>query len=318
MWRLDSKHIHKKMDCPWCGGRSRFTPVIDEDGNILEGYGRCDRINSCEVLERYPNKSAEKRGQPFKPLPPSPRKQSHYLTGIAHALDKANVFTRWIVKRYGFDAYIEVNKRFQILTIDHDGFEWVVWLQTDVKGNIHTGKMMRYEIKNNEPKRVKTGYHMNWLHSALLSDEDKRSFTYTQTLFGSTALTRYPNRTVCVVESEKTAVIATIYFPNFVWVAVGGASNLVAYNNSCSIMAPLKNRKVILFPDNDQRESSDEGQKDWLTHCKTLQLNGFNVAMGADLRTLENWDASESADIADYLLQTDPPEDVEWKRNRFP
>ena len=303
-WTLDSKHIHQKMDCPWCGGRKRFTPVIDENKNIIEGYGICDRIHSCPTKQKFPN--GEKWERPTRLLPPPPRRQSHYFTGIGNQFDRPNVFTRWLIDTFGFEAYIEINDRFQIITVIHQGYDWVTWLQTNDRGQVHTGKMMRYELVDGQPKRMKKGYTQDWIHKVWLTKEQQKQFTYTQSLFGSTALRRHPDKAVCIVESEKTAVIATIFHPEHIWLSVGGASNLVAYNNSCSIMAPVKNRRVILFPDDKQRE-------DWTKHCKTLQLNGFNVKMAEDLTAL-GWQVGDDADLADYLLQSPEMDKLRWKK----
>jgi hypothetical protein len=49
---------------------------------------------------------------------------------------------------------------------------------------------------------------------------------------------------VAIVESEKTAVIASVYLPQFIWVAVGSLTNLNA--EKCNV---LKGRTVTLFPD---------------------------------------------------------------------
>lgn len=49
---------------------------------------------------------------------------------------------------------------------------------------------------------------------------------------------------IAIVESEKTAIIASIYLPEFIWLACGSLTNLTA--DKCRV---LEGRKVILFPD---------------------------------------------------------------------
>ena len=51
---------------------------------------------------------------------------------------------------------------------------------------------------------------------------------------------------VCVVESEKTAVIMSEVYPQYLWMAAGGLSMLNAEK-----LRPLSDRHVILFPDTD-------------------------------------------------------------------
>lgn len=51
---------------------------------------------------------------------------------------------------------------------------------------------------------------------------------------------------VAVVEAEKTAVILSAYYPQYVWLATGGLFEVQPEK-----FRPLKGRKVILFPDAD-------------------------------------------------------------------
>ena len=53
-------------------------------------------------------------------------------------------------------------------------------------------------------------------------------------------------KTVCVVEAEKTAVICSELFPQSIWMAAGGLSAL-----SAEKLRPLRDHKVVLFPDTD-------------------------------------------------------------------
>lgn len=51
---------------------------------------------------------------------------------------------------------------------------------------------------------------------------------------------------VAVVEAEKTAVLASICFPEFVWLSVGSKQSLKAEK-----LKRLSKRKIILYPDAD-------------------------------------------------------------------
>ena len=52
--------------------------------------------------------------------------------------------------------------------------------------------------------------------------------------------------TVCVVEAEKTAVILSELYPQYVWLAAGGLGEVQVEK-----FRPLRGHKVILFPDTD-------------------------------------------------------------------
>ena len=56
----------------------------------------------------------------------------------------------------------------------------------------------------------------------------------------------WQQRPVAVVEAEKTAVILSAYYPQYVWLATGGL-----YEVQPEKFRPLKGRRVILFPDAD-------------------------------------------------------------------
>ena len=56
----------------------------------------------------------------------------------------------------------------------------------------------------------------------------------------------WQQRPVAVVEAEKTAVILSAYYPQYVWLATGGL-----YEVQPEKFRPLKGRRVILFPDTD-------------------------------------------------------------------
>ena len=53
-------------------------------------------------------------------------------------------------------------------------------------------------------------------------------------------------RQAAVVESEKTAVIMSELFPEYLWLASGGLHELTAVK-----LFPLRGRRIILFPDTD-------------------------------------------------------------------
>jgi len=75
------------------------------------------------------------------------------------------------------------------------------------------------------------------------SDENHRS---NDCLFGLHLIDSKCTNQICLVENEKTAIIASIAFPNQVWLATGGQEINFA------LIKPLIGRDVALFPTNDQ------------------------------------------------------------------
>ncbi len=138
-------------------------------------------------------------------------------------------------------------------------------------------------------KRVKEPFnHINWVHKVKETPE----FVLKQCSFGEHLLID-KSKTVAIVESEKTAIIASIYLPQFIWVAVGSLSNLNA--DKCQI---LKGRKVVLFPDLN-------GFDKWRNKAKELShLASFAVSDLLERKATEA-ERKQGLDIADYLLKFD-------------
>jgi hypothetical protein len=117
-------------------------------------------------------------------------------------------------------------------------------------------------------------------------------FELKQCLFGEHLLID-KTKSVAIVESEKTALIASVYLPQFIWLAVGSLASLNA--EKCSV---LKGRRVILFPDLN-------GFEKWNSKAKELSyITNFTVS---DLLERKATDAEreQGLDLADYLMRFD-------------
>jgi hypothetical protein len=176
--------------------------------------------------------------------------------------------------------------RYFIATSKHWNGATVFW-QIDTQGKIRTGKIMLYSTTTG--KRVKEPFnHIYWVHKALKKSE----FKLRQCLFGEHLLID-KTKPVAIVESEKTAVIGSIYLPQFIWVAVGSLTNLNA--EKCSI---LKGRTVILFPDLN-------GFEKWSSKAKELShLAAFTVSDLLERKATEA-EREQGLDLADYLIKHD-------------
>src|SRR5690606_34441643 len=114
----------------------------------------------------------------------------------------------------------------------------VAFWQIDELNEVRTGKIMLYNEFTG--KRIKEPFnHITWAHRALKLDV----FNLKQCLFGL-PLIKESNKPIAIVESEKTAIISSLYLPQLTWLACGGIGNL-----NKEVCAPLNGRKVILYPD---------------------------------------------------------------------
>ena len=169
----------------------------------------------------------------------------------------------------------------------------VIFWQVDENGAVRTGKLMRYQPNG---KRVRTE-HPGWIHN-LLAKAGKIDLTKSRkcvTLFGMHLLAFFPDAEVCIVESEKTALVCSIAWGNMkrrIWLAAGGLQYLKP-----EMLQPLitAGRRITLFPDRD-------GQAKWQDFAQTLGYD--RIAINTEFVT-KYWkpEDGEKADIADVIVR---------------
>jgi hypothetical protein len=133
------------------------------------------------------------------------------------------------------------------------------------------------------------------MHQPFINIYDDSKCEARQCLFGEHLLSRYPNATVNIVESEKTAIIMATAYGNSsssVWMACCGASNITRER-----LAPLiyQGRKVMLYPDRD-------GIDYWRTKLEGLNYDHATLNTQAVTEWWKPCDG-DKADIADVVLR---------------
>lgn len=174
-----------------------------------------------------------------------------------------------------------------------------VFWQIDINGNVRTGKIIQYRVElddscasGNNCKRVKTNKPIvKWVHRHPRVNYPMGK----QCFFGEHLLPNFPDKKIGILESEKSALIASLYHPEYLWLACGGAANL----NKEKLLA-LRSRDVHLFPDLKKFEawqsiaSKSEGlfkYRGCLKVVDTLEKGATDSEKAAGL------------DLADYLLR---------------
>ena len=123
-----------------------------------------------------------------------------------------------------------------------DGSGIIFWL-TDAAGQCTDGKVMYYKEDGHRDKSEPR--HPRWI--SRVQPNAQKSDCKDPRLFGQHLLALYPDRPVVIVESEKTAILASQWLASagFIWMA-GGESFLKVEN-----FEPLRSRSVIVYPDTD-------------------------------------------------------------------
>lgn len=234
-WQL--RKGSKKDICPNCG-QKRFVPyVLASDGVTPAGaeYGRCDREQNCGY-QRYPD---GERMVAAVPQQVQPKEMLRY-TG-EYGVPTCEFF-RWMQSVIGkMDAYIAMQD-YKIDSIDN----CIIWWQIDRNGVTRTGKVMKYLANGHRDKS--DIFPVTWAHKHRRLKDKFKGEELQQCLFGEHLLTKYPDKPVALVESEKTAVILSRIYPDHLWLATGGSQGI----KSDERLTPLRGRKVLLIPDNGQ------------------------------------------------------------------
>jgi hypothetical protein len=94
-------------------------------------------------------------------------------------------------------------------------------------------------------------------------------------------------KTIAIVESEKTAIVMSIFLPDFIWLATGSKQNL-----KFDLLKPIKKRNIVLFPDKGE-------YLNWLSKAKDLNTIGFKIAVS---ELIEQTNFNNGFDLADYYF----------------
>ena len=304
------KGMNTRYRCPGCQRTDKtFTRYIDtETGeHLADQVGRCNRESNCGyhyTPKQYFQDNGDKIGELCEQYA-HPRARAYCLanppqktvTLIPVEVFKAslksyegNNFVKFLIVLFGSKITGELVSRYFIGSSKHWPGSTVFW-QIDTQGKIRAGKIMLYSPSTG--KRVKEPYDcITWVHSALKLP----SFELKQVLFGEHLLKTDPGKPIAIVESEKTAIIASVYLPQFIWLAAGNKGGLNP--DKCQV---LKGRTVILYPD---LKAFDE----WTEKAKEIEkeIPGIRFVLSDLLETkAKPEDKAKGLDLADYLTRFD-------------
>jgi shikimate kinase len=303
---LEKYHGTKsRHTCTRCGHKGVFVRYIDERGEYLStDVGRCNRESKCgyhkkprEWFADNPNgskfvkvrasnwtqntnvnQSLQTETKPFDFIAPE------HLTATLGNYDR-NAFVQFL-----FDLFPDCPEEIQaVLKMYFVGtFEDYTCLPSiDQQNRVCRAKLIRFNRATG--KRLKGDFDTSSLVRKLKLKED---FNYKQIFFGEHLLSFQNDKPVAVVESEKTAIIASLCMSQFVWLATGSKQWLKVER-----LNRLDNRQIVLYPDAD-------GFDQWQAVAADAQRQGLNVKVSA---LIENFATSEQKqnqyDLADYLIE---------------
>jgi len=208
-----------------------------------------------------------------------------------------------LVKLFKEDVAMDLCLKYHIGS-NKDGI--TAFWQVDISGNVRECKTIPFR---NDGHRDQSRTILFRGKKILNDDNANLKLCY----FGEDLLSLPENfdKPVALFESEKSAVIASIYYPEFVCIATGGKHGAKwTEKNVCKVLA---GKSVILFPDADAYES-------WESKSSKLGENaGCTVAVSDHLeKNATSEEKVNGFDIADYLLRLQDGTGLALSDNNYP
>lgn len=279
--------------------RRQFTIYVDtETGDLLPDHvGVCNNTLSCghkytwweflrdnpDYLERnvYTRNASQHRAV----IQPQAAPDYFPATYMAKSLTQyqQNNFVRYLESIFPEEVVSNLIVRYRIGTSQSPWSGSVIFWQVDGEGMVRSGKIMLYNPKTGN-RVTKPFNHTTWAHALLRKYGKADNFTLQQCLFGEHLL---PNSDrVAVVESEKTAIVASVFYPQYVWLATGGKQAVTD-----ALFRPLTGKDVTLFPDKGCFKAWEEKALRLKTEFRRLSVS----------EVVESLPIDNGGDLADYL-----------------
>jgi hypothetical protein len=297
-----------RYNCPSCGAKSEFTRYVDtETGKHLsDNVGKCNRLDSCgyhKTPKQYfaENGIIQKPSQwkdetVIKKIPVSFIEPELLKASLIRY--KQNHFVTFLNDHFGMEITNELVGKYFIGSSKHWNGATVFW-QIDNDGKIRGGKIMLYSPSTG--KRVTEPYnHITWVHIVV----KRPKYNLKQCFFGEHLL-RGSKLPVAIVESEKTAIISSYYYPQFIWLAAGSKEGL-----NSEKWGVLKGRTVVLYPDLAALEKWKAKAKE-ISKIAKVTVSEYLEQIATDK------ERKQGLDLADYLLKLDLKEYLLSKKNNY-
>jgi len=282
-YRYSLDKTSKKHHCPRCT-KKRFVRYVDnETGKYLPlEFGRCDRENSCGYWGTPKGEYTNTFEINYTPPPPT---SYHPLKLVKQSGRnfKQNNFIQFLKRLFSEDEVKDAILKYLIGTSKLWNGATVFW-QIDNEKRVRHGKIMLYDADTG--KRAKDANGKAYINS-VRSTLKLKDFNLKQCLFGLHLINETETRTVAIVEGEKTAVIMSLFKPEYVWLATGSKQGF-----KYEMLKPLKSFKVIAFPDKSE-------YSDWQDKAMELKDLGFDISVS---KYLEDTAYPKGADLADVFI----------------
>ncbi len=250
-----------RHNCPGCGAKLSFTLYINGDTHepIHKTVGKCNRESKCgyhytpkqffidnpsflspPLGGGWVGSHATSNNKPITIKSPHPIGTIPFKF-VAHSASYRSNFVRFLCEFMTTDQIQTIGELYVLGATKN---KEVIFWQIDTKGKVRTGKIMQYNPETGKRIKHESGA-IDWVHNKLKhSKQLTDDFNLQQCFFGEHLLKLYPHANVAIVESEKSAIIASVIMPDLIWLAAGNINGLSI--EKCQV---LNGRIVTLYPD---------------------------------------------------------------------
>jgi hypothetical protein len=302
---ISTRHI-----CPSCGQKQSFTFYLDGNTHepIYKTVGKCNRESKCGyhyTPKQYfiDNPMSQSFPNPRKPHAPSPleragvRSREVPFSFIEKSASYRSNFVRFLCEILTEEQIHSIGENYALGATKN---KEVIFWQIDMIGKVRTGKIMQYNPETGRRLKHESGA-IDWVHNKLKkSGTLPEDFNLQQCFFGEHLLKIYSDKPVAIVESEKSALIASAVIPDLIWLAAGNLNGL-----SIEKTKVLKGRNITLFPDLGAFEKWNEKAQMLNSFFPSPHGEGSGVRCSISTLLEDEATASDRAnglDIADYII----------------
>ena len=308
------KGQRSRYTCPACDRKGEFARYLDTENKYTfpDHVGRCNNENRCGYhytpkqffADNPDERSAAQNGNSLTQVWNVPQVTKQPEKPIDYFDEKTMLAT---MKEYDRNSFVKALRlifdetqirriidRYKLGTAKSGA---VVFWQVDTLGRVRYGKAMHYlhDLHRDKSK------HPVGAHSLM----GKHDFNHRQCFFGEhlLSLPENKNRTVAIVESEKSACVCSEAMPDYVWLATGGSSGIKWTDKNA--WAYLQGRKVVLFPDVDAHQK-------WEEKAEIFRSFGIDVSIYDGLVKVAPGTQDDIADhiIIDLMQKKQKPETI--------
>ena len=288
------KHPKIKGKCPQCGQSKVFRNYEDRNGNRIENSGICDRQSNCGYHAK-PNNEQIKAINLQGTTPIIKLQKTEIIFPDAKILAKISAYEKDHSSHFHkFCEKLEIPISYLILWgVGTDKTE-TVFILRNLENKIANTKIFRYLSSG---KRDKT------FTSFSLRQPKDLTRKYNIPLYGEHLLDATRQKIVCVVESEKTAVISSWFYPHFDFVACGAANGLTSEK-----LSVLYGRKIYWLADADKAGRENSSLKNLKAYEQNFEVIDVfpNRQDGIDLADAIIEGIELSSELAEWRVEETP------------